>query len=340
MQNKAKEEIRKQGWNMNMEEEKDMEEESGEYENQDEEVDKSVTIEPQKDEVEEEVEKEEEEEPHAKDEDSNQDENIDNFLTIESQKDEKYENQDEEVDKFITIEPQKDEVELEKEEPQTKDEDDNQDESVDNSVTIESQKDEGEEEEEKPQVKDEDDNQDESVDDSVTIEPQKDEMEGEGEEEPQAKCEDEDEDVTGKIEKLEWDEALSVDIPEIDDLQKKMFALLNALIDCKNQGICAKDSSAMVAELTEYSRYYFSKEEEFLSRCGYPEIEAHSKEHRHFIKSIISIRRQVAEDKRNLSYEVIQTLRDWLVVHITRNDHMYMPFVRLNQYIAECRRRK
>ncbi len=142
------------------------------------------------------------------------------------------------------------------------------------------------------------------------------------------------------IEKIQWDEALSVDIPEIDELQKKNFDLLNELIDCRIEGRCAKDSSAMVAKLIDDSRYYFSKEEEFLRRCGYPDINVHSKEHRQFIKSVISVRRQVTEDKKNLSYEVIKTLREWLVAHIMRNDLMYVPFVRTNQYVNECRQKR
>ena len=45
------------------------------------------------------------------------------------------------------------------------------------------------------------------------------------------------------LEKIDWDSGLSVDIEEIDELQKKMFALLNVLIDlkenrCRRKGNC------------------------------------------------------------------------------------------------------
>ncbi|SMC69612.1 hemerythrin [Desulfocicer vacuolatum DSM 3385] len=142
-----------------------------------------------------------------------------------------------------------------------------------------------------------------------------------------------------KIEKIEWDEQLSVDIPEIDDLQKKMFALLNVLIDLKDDQANAKDSSINVAELTEYGKYYFSKEEEYLRKAGYPETDDHAREHRKFIKTTVSLRRQVAEDKANLSYGVIKDLRDWLIVHISTQDHKYVPFLRTFAYVNECRAR-
>ena len=140
-----------------------------------------------------------------------------------------------------------------------------------------------------------------------------------------------------KIEKIKWDEALSVDIPEIDDLQKKIFALIDVLIDLKDDHANAKDSSINVAELTEYGRYYFSKEEEYLRKAGYPETDVHAKEHRRFIKSTVSLRRQVAEDRNNLTYGVIKELRDWLIVHISTHDHKYVPFLRTNSYILESR---
>ncbi len=141
-----------------------------------------------------------------------------------------------------------------------------------------------------------------------------------------------------KIEKFEWKEELSVDIPEIDELQKKMFALLNVLIDLKDNDKDGKECSNMVAELNEYSKYFFSKEEEYLRRCGYPEIDYHAKEHRKFVKNAISLRRQVTEDKENLSYEVIIQLQEWLVQHIMTSDLLYVPFLRTTNYIKESKK--
>ena len=145
-------------------------------------------------------------------------------------------------------------------------------------------------------------------------------------------------DKVENIDKIEWDERLSVDIPEIDELQKKMFALLNVLIDLKQNHKDAKECSNMVAEINEYSRYFFSKEEEYLRKNGYPEIEIHAKEHRKFIKTVINLRRQVTEDKENLNYAVIKQMRDWLVDHIITSDLMYVPFIRTNTYLKELKK--
>ena len=142
------------------------------------------------------------------------------------------------------------------------------------------------------------------------------------------------------LEKIDWDPGLSVDIEEIDELQKKMFALLNVLIDLKEKGAGEKEISTMVAEITEYSRYYFSKEEEYLKKSGYPELNLHIKEHRQFIKTTINLRREVSEDNKNLTYKIIKELRDWLVDHVITSDLMYVPFLRTCNYIDECKIKK
>lgn len=142
------------------------------------------------------------------------------------------------------------------------------------------------------------------------------------------------------LEKIDWDQGFSVDIEEIDELQKKMFALLNVLIDLKDKNSGAKEASTMVAEITEYSRYFFSKEEEYLRKSKYPELELHSKEHRQFIKKTINLRREVAEDNNNLTYNVIKDLRDLLVDHLITSDLVYVPFLRISNYINECKAKK
>ena len=141
-----------------------------------------------------------------------------------------------------------------------------------------------------------------------------------------------------KMERFEWTEDLGVDIREIDDLQKKMFALFNALLDLKQNDAEAKECANMISEINEYAKYYFQREEEILRENKYPELELHSGEHQVFTKHTISMRRVVSEDKDNLTYENIRELRDWLTDHIKEHDLLYVPFLRINRFIEETGR--
>jgi hemerythrin len=136
-----------------------------------------------------------------------------------------------------------------------------------------------------------------------------------------------------RLEKMDWDPSFSVDIPEIDALQQKMFALFNVLIDLKENDSELKDCTNMIAEINEYCKFYFSKEEEYLKKEGYPDFESHLREHRQFVKTTIGLRREVAENADNLTYEMIHDLREWLKNHITRSDSLYVPYLRIKNYI-------
>ncbi|NOX32325.1 MAG: hemerythrin family protein [Deltaproteobacteria bacterium] len=141
------------------------------------------------------------------------------------------------------------------------------------------------------------------------------------------------------IEKIEWEQKYSVDIEEIDNHQKKMFDLFNQLIDMKKSKAEAKECVNMISVINEYSKLYFSAEEKYLKKKGYPDFGAHSKAHRQFTKSSISLRREISEDIENLSYDVIDELRNWLINHILTFDSLYVPFLRINKYIEESTRK-
>ncbi|MCK5310787.1 MAG: bacteriohemerythrin [Desulfobacteraceae bacterium] len=142
------------------------------------------------------------------------------------------------------------------------------------------------------------------------------------------------------MEKIEWNEKLSVDIPEIDELQKKMFALINALIDLKESDAEGKECANMISEISEYSKYYFSIEEEYLKKNKYPEFADHTKMHRKFETFVMSLRRLVADDKANLNDETINNLKDLLITHIETLDSKFVPFLRTNNFINKYSKKK
>ncbi len=135
--------------------------------------------------------------------------------------------------------------------------------------------------------------------------------------------------------KIEWDPKYSVDIEEIDDFQKKILEMFNQLIDMKISGTDAKTFANMITDLNDYSKLYFSREEKILKKRGYPDFDSHTKAHRQFIRSSISLRREIAEDDNNLTLEAILELRDWLIDHIETNDALYIPFLRIHKFIDD-----
>lgn len=140
--------------------------------------------------------------------------------------------------------------------------------------------------------------------------------------------------------KVEWDAGFSVDLAEIDTHQKKMFDLFNELIDLKQKNAEPKEITNIISEINDYGKQYFSDEEKILRQREYPDRDIHARAHRRFIKSAISLRREISEDVNNLTLDAIVTLRDWLVEHIQTNDAMYVPFLRIHKYVEDVSGKK
>jgi len=138
---------------------------------------------------------------------------------------------------------------------------------------------------------------------------------------------------------IEWDEKYSVDVPELDEFQKGLFEKFNTLIEMKSTQVDAKAATNMISDINDYTKMFFSKEERILKRRGYPDLETHAKAHRQFIKNSIALRREIAEDISNLTMEIILDLRNWMVEHIETSDSLYVPFLRIHQYIDDSGRK-
>lgn len=139
----------------------------------------------------------------------------------------------------------------------------------------------------------------------------------------------------GEIKKMNWESRFSVDIESIDEHQKKLFELFNELIDLKQKKKDSKECTNKISEINDFAKLFFSTEERILRKEGYPDFQTHSKQHRQFIKSSISLRREIADDMNNLTDEVIEQLRDWLIQHILEMDSQYIPFVRIKGHIRK-----
>ena len=77
----------------------------------------------------------------------------------------------------------------------------------------------------------------------------------------------------GKLSKLEWTDKYSVDIEEVDTLQKKVFELFNELLDLKEGKADSKEFTNKISEINDYAKLFFSTEEKYLRKQGYPDYQ-------------------------------------------------------------------
>ncbi|RDH82813.1 MAG: hypothetical protein DIZ80_11100 [endosymbiont of Galathealinum brachiosum] len=119
---------------------------------------------------------------------------------------------------------------------------------------------------------------------------------------------------------VEWNEQLSVGLPQIDNDHKKLFSLFNrcaeAMESCR---LDEKKSRSVLDELVEYTEHHCKREEELMKVCGYPGMSQHQKIHQELLEDI---KQQIVlfDNEELTEDELLIFLSDWLVGHIMHED--------------------
>lgn len=125
---------------------------------------------------------------------------------------------------------------------------------------------------------------------------------------------------------IKWSEDLSVGVELFDKEHKELVRLVNDL----NQLILVGDKiSAMekaLSGLIEYTKTHFADEEKLMAQYNYPDYQKHKDEHEKLTSRVLDFQKRLQEGKANFSIELINFLRDWLLVHIKGSDMSYKAF--------------
>jgi len=127
---------------------------------------------------------------------------------------------------------------------------------------------------------------------------------------------------------LDWSLGLSVDVPEMDEQHKKLFALVNNLNEAMKQGR-ARDELVLVFDaLAHYTQMHFAAEERFMASIGYPHLAQHKKEHAELMGQVAAFKADYDAGKAMISIKLLAFLRDWVCSHIQKSDKEYGAWVR------------
>ena len=124
---------------------------------------------------------------------------------------------------------------------------------------------------------------------------------------------------------LVWDEALSVQLQEIDDDHRRLVDLFNML----NHSVIDNDApdyiNAVLEELITCTAWHFRHEERLMVKYGYQGLDEHRAEHNELIASA----RAMQQRGQPISTQDIEFLEHWLTGHILGAD------MELGSYLGE-----
>ena len=76
----------------------------------------------------------------------------------------------------------------------------------------------------------------------------------------------------------------------------------------------------VLVELIDHTGSHFAREEALMQEVGFPDYEAHKREHTLLMQKVNDLHRQFMDGRRNLSVEVASFIQYGLVRHIMKSD--------------------
>lgn len=122
---------------------------------------------------------------------------------------------------------------------------------------------------------------------------------------------------------ISWSDSLSVKVKQFDDQHKKLVDMVNQLFDAMKAGKGNQVMGDILKSLIQYTQTHFAAEERIMKQYGYPDFEAHKKEHNTLVMQVLDLQKQFQEGKAVLTQNVMTFLRDWLSKHIQGDDKKY-----------------
>ena len=107
---------------------------------------------------------------------------------------------------------------------------------------------------------------------------------------------------------------------QIDEQHKELFSIFNQLLTYFQTPQGEVVLHQTFKNLLEYTRYHFSTEEQLMVIHGYPDFEAHKKEHEAIRKKVLKFDQYRSNDDLKLFDEAVQFLINWLSHHIFQVD--------------------
>ena len=132
------------------------------------------------------------------------------------------------------------------------------------------------------------------------------------------------------MEKLVWNETLSVGIALIDEQHKTWIDRFNALSAAIAEHGAQQQISVTLGFLVDYTHFHFATEEKQMIAHGYPGLAEHLQKHDELRRTLTDLVRDFEEDgPTQILADAINTfLGNWLIKHIQQIDLKFGAFVK------------
>jgi hemerythrin len=122
---------------------------------------------------------------------------------------------------------------------------------------------------------------------------------------------------------MTWGADYSVGVRAMDDQHKGLMQPLNELHAAMTNGDAGEAAGELLGRLARYTKEHFRAEEDMLARTGYPQLVEHRAKHVDLNRQVDDYIDRFEAGERALTVHLLHFLRDWLTVHIQKEDRAY-----------------
>ncbi|WP_243367242.1 bacteriohemerythrin [Fundidesulfovibrio soli] len=122
---------------------------------------------------------------------------------------------------------------------------------------------------------------------------------------------------------MAWTSDLATGVKVIDEQHRKLLDLINDLYAAMKAGKGRSVLEKLLDGLAEYTVYHFGTEEKYFDQFKYAESASHKKMHAELTGQVVDYIGKVKSGQANVSMELMDFLKEWLVTHICKQDKRY-----------------
>jgi len=122
---------------------------------------------------------------------------------------------------------------------------------------------------------------------------------------------------------LSWKPGYSVNEVLLDNHHQELFDLLNTVYENVMNSLEVDCVLPIIDRLSEYTRYHFAAEEQYMREKGFPGIDDHIARHMEFTRTIETLKTRYNDNDLDVTRELIIVLGEWLLHHVLKDDMMY-----------------
>lgn len=119
---------------------------------------------------------------------------------------------------------------------------------------------------------------------------------------------------------IEWSDAFSVNIKELDEDHKELLGIINEFNGAVMAGTVQEIISKIIDDLFDFSETHFAREETLMKEHDFPGYLEHKYKHNGIIEDLFDILKRHRSSENEIESRIAFLLGDWLLNHTSKED--------------------